>query len=262
MLVFACITPHPPLLLPTIGKKVAKKVEKTKRAMEKLEEDLYLSKPDILIVISPHGSCMNDAFTLNLAPEYETDLSEFGDITTKLKFNGEQELTSLLREASKEQAFATAVISEPKIDHGAAVPLYYLAAHLPKIPIIPVGFCELDPKHHLDFGKMLQEQISELNKRVAVVASGDLSHALTTDAPAGYSEAGAGFDAKIQELLAAGNTAGMLQLDKKLVADAAECGFRSFLILMGALRGVNFNYKAYSYEAPFGVGYLVANFAM
>jgi len=40
---------------------------------------------------------------------------------------------------------------------------------------------------------MIAEKISETNKRVAVIASGDLSHALITSAPAGYNPAGPEF---------------------------------------------------------------------
>jgi MEMO1 family protein len=51
-LVFAAISPHPPLLIPSIGKEAIKKIQKTKEALEKLEEDLYLSRPEIIIIIS------------------------------------------------------------------------------------------------------------------------------------------------------------------------------------------------------------------
>ena len=217
-LVFAAISPHPPLLIPTIGKEAIKKVEKTKRALEQLEQDLYLTHPEVIIIISPHGSYFKDAFTLNISTGYETDLRDFGDLTTKLKFKGEMHLTSLIRESSNDQKFSTAVLSEPRLDHGSAIPLYYLARHLNKVPIIPMGFCDLDYKTHLDFGAMIKEIILETNKRVAVIASGDLSHALITDAPAGYNPAGPEFDAKIQELLSTNNIAGMLRLDKKFIS--------------------------------------------
>ena len=119
----------------------------------------------------------------------------------------------------------------------------------------------MDWKSHVAFGSLLKETIAETNKRVAVIASGDLSHALFTEAPAGYNPAGPAFDKKIQELLATNNLSGMLQMDKNMVAGASECGFRSFLILMGILRGMSSRYTSYSYEGPFGVGYLTANFA-
>jgi len=261
-LVFAAIAPHPPLLIPAIGKDVLKKAEKTKTALEQLEEDLYLSHPDVIIIITPHGSFFQDAFTLNMNPAYETDLHEFGDLTTKLKFKSDMQLVSRLRERSRDADFPVGAISQTLIDHGQAVPLFYLTAHLPNISIVPVGFCDLPWKSHLDFGNLIKECVMETKQRVAVIASGDLSHALTTDAPAGYNAAGKEFDQKIQELLATNNVAGMLQLDKKFVSDAAECGFRSFLILMGILQGVNHTYKSHSYEGPFGVGYLTANFVL
>ncbi|MBI5729252.1 MAG: MEMO1 family protein [Candidatus Magasanikbacteria bacterium] len=260
-LVFAAITPHPPLLIPAIGKENIKKIDATKKALEKMEEYLYLSHPDIVLLISPHGKLFDNAFSMNVCAEYETDLKEFGDLTTKLHFKGELNLPALIREASKKKEYRTIMISEKKLDHGAAVPLFYLTPHLPDISLTIFGFCNLDAKTHTDFGYLIKEQIMRTNKRVAVIASGDLSHALTTDAPAGFNPEGAVFDKKIQEYLATRNTAGLLQMEA-MIANAAECGFRSFLILMGILRGVNYTFESYAYEGPFGVGYLTANFVL
>ena len=261
-LVFAGITPHPPLLIPSIGKETIKKVEKTKEALEKMEEELYLTSPDTIIIISPHGSYFKDAFTVNQCLEYETDFREFGDLSTRVKFRGEMSLAFKIREAAEKAHMPSTMISEPTIDHGTAVPLIFLTRHLPQINIIPVGFCDLDWKAHTDFGYLLKEQIMESNRRISVIASGDLSHALNNDAPAGFNAAGPEFDKKIQELLAQNNVAGMLQLDPQFVSSAAECGFRSFLILMGILREMSYTYKCHSYEGPFGVGYLTANFVL
>lgn len=259
-LVFAAITPHPPLLIPAIGKDNLKTISKTKAALERLEEDLYLSHPDVIVIISPHGKLLPDAFSMNVCSTFESDLKEFGDLTTKLSFKGEIRLPSVVREACKSKEYKTVMISEPKLDHGTIVPLFYLTPHLPDITVMPVGFSSLDAKSHLDFGYTIKDQIMKTNKRVAVIASGDLSHALTTDAPAGFNPAGQTFDATIQELLATRNTTGLLQLEETFVEQAAECGLRSFLILMGILRDINYNYESYAYEGPFGVGYLTANF--
>ncbi len=261
-LVFAAITPHPPLLIPAIGKDNLKKIEKSKRALEKLEEELYLSKPDIILIISPHGTIFPDAFSINLCSDYRTDLREFGDLTTNLTFKGEMKLPNRVREACKTKNYETTMMSEPVLDHGVAVPLYYLTAHLPNVTLMPIGFSGADWKTHVDFGYLLKEEIMRTNKRVAVIASGDLSHALTTNAPAGFNAKGREFDAKIQQLLAAHNTTGLLQLDPQFVEQAAECGFRSILILMGILRNVNYTYESHAYEGPFGVGYLTANFVL
>lgn len=259
-LVFAALTPHPPILIPTIGKEALKKINETKKALEKMEEDFYAAHPEIILIISPHGSYFNNAFTINNCPEYETDLREFGDLSTKLKFKGDLAFSHRIRAATKTHNFPAVMISENTLDHGSAVPLYYLTKHLPKIHIIQLGFCNLSWKTHLDFGALLKEQIETSNQRIAVIASGDMSHAITTDAPAGFNASGVKFDQKIQELLVAGNISGMVQMDAQLAAEAAECGFRSLLILMGILQHKNYIYKQLAYEAPFGVGYLTAEF--
>ncbi len=261
-LVFAAITPHPPLLIPAIGEKVLKKISKTKAALEKLEEELYLAKPDCIIIITPHGQVFSDAFSLNVCTTFTSNFKEFGDLFTHLTFEGEVSLPGAIRSAAKSVGLQTVLISSNSIDHGVSVPLYYLTKHLPKVKIMPVGYADLDAKNHLEFGYLIKDHIMKSTKRFAVIASGDLSHALTTDAPAGFHPTGVEFDKKIQELLLEHNTAGMLQLDSDFVDQAAECGFRAFLILMGVLRGVHYRYESLSYEGPFGVGYLTANFIL
>lgn len=55
MLVFACFSPHPPLILPEVGSKADRdKVKKTIEALESLAPKLETAKPDLIIISSPH----------------------------------------------------------------------------------------------------------------------------------------------------------------------------------------------------------------
>jgi len=260
-LVFAAITPHPPILIPTIGKDNLSKIEKTKDALSQLEQDLYAAKPDIIIIISPHGDIRPDAFTINLNNEYTVDFEAFGDFSTKLKFKGD----TILMSVGKEKLAAKLPIditSQTELDHGSGVPLYYLAQHLPQVRLIPIYFSLLDNQSHLEFGKGLKEIIMNTDKRIAIVASGDLSHCLTEAAPVPFNPAGKEFDEKLIALLEQGDAQAIVNLDPQLTENAAECGLRSILILLGALYDINCRTEILSYEAPFGVGYLVANFKL
>ena len=87
-LVFSAICPHPPVLIPGIGKKEVEKIEQTNKALKKLEQDLYIAKPQILIVISPHGSLFKDAFSVNAHPEFHSHFDQFGDLSTKKTWAG------------------------------------------------------------------------------------------------------------------------------------------------------------------------------
>ncbi|MEK7084158.1 MAG: hypothetical protein AAB932_02925, partial [Patescibacteria group bacterium] len=71
-LVFAAITPHPPLLVPGIGKEKMGIIHATKQAMDRVEEMLYLSKPHSIIVISPHGTIYPDSFSVNAHTEFSS----------------------------------------------------------------------------------------------------------------------------------------------------------------------------------------------
>lgn len=260
-LVFAAITPHPPILIPTIGKENLEKINKTRQAMEKLEQDLYAAKPEIIIVISPHGEIAGEAFTINLASEYEINFETFGDFATKLKIRGDTVMFATNKENLEDKSPLN-IITEAKLDHGVGVPIFYLTKHLPAVSIIPIYYSLLDHQTHLEFGKGLKEIIMSSPKRVAVIASGDLSHCLTEKAPAPFNPAGKEFDEKIINLIKGGDVQGLINLDQKLIEQAMECGFRSILILFGILNNINYQSTILSYEAPFGVGYLVANFKL
>lgn len=256
-LVFAAITPHPPILIPAIGKEHAAELEKTRAAMERLEQDLYSAKPDLIVVISPHGELNPGAFTINLCREFSANFEIFGDFATKMKLPGDLVTFTAAKETISAKSPIN-IISAPALDHGCAVPLFYLARHLPETPIVPIYFSMLDSQAHFEFGKALKDLILNSEKRVAVIASGDLSHCLSENSPSKCNPAGKIFDEKIISLIVACDLLSLVNLDHKLVEDSAECGLKSILILAGILNDISCKPEVLSYEAPFGVGYMVA----
>lgn len=261
-IVFSAFVPHPPVLIPDIGKENVEKLKITRQALEDLEKNLYVSQPETIIVITPHGHIFQDVFTINAYPELIIDFREFGDLTTKGKFKADLNLIAEITNTAKLRQMPLVLQSEEIIDYGTAVPLLFLAKHLPKVQIIPISFSFLDFKNHLDFGYFLKENFMNSNKRIAIIASGDLSHKLSENSPAGFSPLGKKFDETVINSLKTKNTAGLLNLDQKTCVEAGECGLRSLLILLGILRNVNYNLKIFSYESPLGIGYLVAEFVI
>ncbi|HDQ23014.1 MAG TPA: AmmeMemoRadiSam system protein B [Candidatus Uhrbacteria bacterium] len=261
MLIFSAIVPHPPILIPTIGKDNLDKIKNTVSAMKKLEKELYASKPEVIIIISPHGEIIPDAFSINLNSTYQVSFEDFGDFKTKMEFKSSPMLSLRIKERVEDH-MPLVLSSSNTLDHGIGVPLYYLTPHLKNMEIIPVYYSLLDYKAHFQFGQLLKREIAKCEKRVAVIASGDLSHCLTKEAPAGYSKKGEEFDTKLVEFLKQKKYKEILKIDEKLIEGAAECGLRSFLILLGIIEEYDHEVEIISYEGPFGVGYLVANFKL
>lgn len=257
-LVFAAITPHPPILLPSIGKEHAAKLEQTQKAMEKLEQELYSSKPDLLFIISPHGELFANSFAINLCDSFRANFELFGDFVDRLEFKGD----TVFFTVNKEEIAAKSpinIISVPELDHGISVPLFSLAKHLPNIPIVPIYFSMLDNQTHYEFGKALKDSILTSDKRIAVIASADLSHTLSDESPAPYHPDGKIFDEKLIKNIGTFDFLSLINMDQKLTDNAKECGLRSILILAGIIGDMSCEPEILSYENPFGVGYLTAN---
>ncbi len=260
MIVFAGVTPHPPILLPEIGKENTKFVSQTVKSMQRLASELYAAKPDTVILISPHGPMLADAFALNMAPEFTVGFKEFGDLATEYKVKGDVGLIHHYKEILESQ-MQIVLVNKPALDHGAGVPLHFFFQAMPadSFSLVPMSFSLLDYATHFTFGRKLQEDIINDTKRIAIIASGDLSHRLTEDAPAGYSHWAKKFDETLLEKVQAKDHEALINMDTDFIEEAGECGLRSIIILMGMLNSMNYNPDVYSYEGPFGVGYAVIN---
>jgi AmmeMemoRadiSam system protein B len=260
-LVFTAITPHPPIIIPTIGKNELSKVKKTISAFKALSKDFIQANPDTAIIISPHAPLLPNSFAVSSAKTLSGNFSNFSEFETSLKFENDTDLIKKITDESQKSEIPVDSMDNSNIDHGALVPLYYLVKDLKKLKIVLLSFSYLGPQDHFKYGKIIKRAIdSRTDKKVAVIASGDLSHRLTKDAPAGYSPLGKEFDNQLIELLKERNTEKILNLDPEFIEEAGECGLRSTIILLGILDGLEYNVKVLSYEGPFGVGYLVARF--
>ena len=260
-LVFAAVAAHTPVLIPSIGKSGIDVIKKTRSGMEALEQNLYLAQPDVLLVISPHGDMLPDAFTINMNAKYESNFEEFGDLVTKMTWKPAMLLMDRLREFFKRSDdFPLVMSSHEKLDYGTSVPLYYLTQHIQKINILPMTpSSKLDLKTHYDFGKRMKEEILASNLRVAVIASADLSHRVSERSPEGLSAKGVAFDDKIMEILKERNPVGILDIDDAWLEEASTCSAGALAMMFGILDGVHHEVEILSYEKPLGVGYLVAS---
>ncbi|KPJ55260.1 hypothetical protein AMJ47_00030 [Parcubacteria bacterium DG_72] len=172
-----------------------------------------------------------------------------------------ESLAKTLKEANPDIVF----ISSPHPDWGFNVPLYFLAKDF-KEEIKTYLTGPEPPEVHFAKGKKFYNNL-EKNKNCALIASGDLSHCLKEDGPYGFHPQGPKFDNALIDFLKKKDIKSLLKLDE-IYPEAGECGLRSFSFLLGILEAHSLNSgqawqaEILSYEAPFGVGYLVANFKL
>ena len=262
MLVFSAFVPHSPLLIPEVAKENLSKLNNTIKAYQHLEAELYSAKPDMIVVISSHANTRGgEFFTINQQPKLKVGFKHFGDLVTKLEFTNEIGFGYKIKE-SCEDHFPVMLIADENLDYGSGIPLFYLTQHLPNIKIVSIGYADLSLEKHLKFGEIIRKQINLSHERIAVISSGDLSHKLHSDSPAGFSPMAQEFDEQLIRLVNKGDIEGLINIDHRLIEEAGECGLRSLAILLGIIREINYHPEKLSYEAPFGIGYLVENFKL
>ena len=250
-----CICPHPPLLIPEIGGDALGDVGATVRGMEALAADV--GEPETIVVVSPHTPGYADAHVVNVAPRMRGDFGSFGCPQAAFAFDNDTPFVDLLLAlAGGDKDVAITPGEGDLLDHGVLVPLSFLRPQR----LVSLSIVNAYGEHRA-LGQLVRRCAEELGRDVLFVASGDLSHRLIPSAPAGYDPRGKAFDEVLLRAFEAGDFAALSSLDRGIVAGAGECGLRSFIALGGFLGDdAHDDPRVYSYEGPFGVGYLVARF--
>ncbi len=229
--------------------------------MRELARRVVASSPDVVLFVSPHGRLFRDAFGVYSRPSFEGNMGKFGQAGISYRAEGFPRLAQAIASASS-GAGLPVVFSDQNapipLDHGVLVPLHFLREAGYGGKILPLTYSFLDRSSHWRFGEVIAEVLEEFEGRSAIVASGDLSHRLTPDAPAGFTPRGREYDEKILSLLREERYREVCQLDEDLLEEAGECAFRSLLVMLGA--SPNFKPRFPSYEGPFGVGYATVTF--
>lgn len=257
-LVFSGIVPHPPIMVPEVGREAIGEVRQSISAMGELTRRVIANKAATVILISPHAPLEPYAFVAYQDHELHADFAAFRAPKVQVTAFLDQELLNAIAKRGAEENYTVVGISNAKLDHGSAVPLYFLQRNGWRGKVVALGYSFLSNEDHLRFGSCIGRAIRDVDRPVALIASGDLSHRLKPDAPAGFNATAYIFDDEIVDALRSNDPERIVQINQNLRELAGECGYRSMLIAVGATRELPLSCEVLNYEAPFGVGYMVA----
>jgi len=262
----AVMMPHPPLILPEIGHGEERKIDATVRACAAAAEFVARAKPDTVVVLSPHATLYYDWFHISPGASASGSFADFGAPETRLTVRYDQAFTRQLSAAAARAGFpaGTRGEREPALDHATMIPLLFLQramadGELP--PVVRVGLSGRPLTDHYRLGILLRETAEALGRRIAVIASGDLSHRLRKDGPYGLRPEGPEYDRRIMAAMGSADFGSLFSFSSGFCEAAGECGHRSFTIMAGCFDGLSVQAQRLSYEGPFGVGYGVCLFS-
>ncbi|PKM85047.1 MAG: extradiol ring-cleavage dioxygenase [Firmicutes bacterium HGW-Firmicutes-11] len=256
------IVPHPPLIVPDVGGGQEHKIQKTIDAYQTIAAEIRDLAPDTIVVATPHSIMYRDYIHVSPGASARGDLKRFGDTKTELRISYDQELVNELGICAARNGIPAGSLGEKdkNLDHGILVPLWFLQQELKDVQWVRTSISGLSALDHYRFGKCIAEVAADLDRRVVVVASGDLSHRLSDQGPYDFSEEGPVFDQEVTAAMESGDFLKFLSFPEEFCEAAGECGLRSIQIMAGALDGHTVEPRLLSYEGTFGVGYAVASF--
>ncbi len=274
-IVGAFMVPHPPIMLPEVGRGEEKNIQATTDAYRKVAEEVAALKPETIIISSPHSIMYADYFHISPGKRATGDMGQFR--ASQVKFDVEYD-TDLVAEicaisdsygqekdnitSLEVQGFPAGTMGErdSSLDHGTMIPLYYIREKYTDFKVVRIGLSGLSLPVHYEMGQIIQQAVERTGVRAVYIASGDLSHKMKKDGPYGFAKEGPEYDDQIMEVCASGEFDRLLDFDEVFCEKAAECGHRSFVMMAGALDGLSVTPHKLSHEATFGVGYGICTF--
>ncbi len=163
----AFMVPHPPMIVPAVGRGSEAQISNTIRAYEQVAEEIVTLEPDTIIITSPHSVMYADYF--HISP---------GQVSFQEDYD--TELVAAIDRLAREKGFPAGVMGErdKRLDHGTMVPLYFIRRRYSGGKIVRIGLSGLPLTEHYRLGQMIREAVESLGRRAVFVASGDLSHKL------------------------------------------------------------------------------------
>jgi AmmeMemoRadiSam system protein A len=268
VITYLAYTPHPPIIIPEIGGKRLKEAAATVAGMQEMARQAAATSPETLVFLTPHGNVFRDAVSCLGDPHIHGDMANFNAHEVRTSCPNDLELAAAIGYLCADHDINYIMVDKENarryrlqnsLDHGILVPYYYLSrAGLGSLPVvaISIGFLPLIQLYRL--GTFIARSAEQLGRKVAVIASGDMSHRLKDEGPYSFHPDGPRYDQEVERLLKTCDTQGLLNIPENLRENAGECGYRSLVIMLGCLDGNQYQSQVFSHEGPFGVGYMTA----
>lgn len=265
----AFIVPHPPIILPKIGRGEERKIQKTTDAYREVSRQLMGLHPETVVILSPHAVMYRDYFHISPGKGAKGDFAMFGCSDLQVEAVYDEAFGAELSHLAQKNDIPAGGDGErePGLDHGTMIPLLFMQEALKEAgrkesecKIVRIGLSGLPFSEHERLGRCIAQTAEALNRRIVIIASGDLSHRLLDSGPYEFAKQGPEYDRQVTEIMSKGNLEDFSGFSEDFCEKAGECGHRAFSTMAGALSGIPVTSRLLSYEGPFGVGYAVASF--
>jgi aromatic ring-opening dioxygenase catalytic subunit (LigB family) len=261
-IVFACAASHAPGMTAWTEAAPQEQRNKILGGYQKLGVMLAASKPDALVVVTVEhwaNFFLNQmpTFCIGRADYYDGPVEEWLKIP-KTRVPGDPALGAGLLDACLDSGFDPAFSDELLFDHATILPLHFLNPGM-TVPVVPVIINTLTtpmptPKRCFELGRVLGKALEQESKRIALVATGGLSH---WPGEAKMGKINVAFDERFLEILINGQRARLAEYSHSEIDKEAGSGgheIRTWITVAGAVQDRRATLLAYEPVHPWATG--------
>ena len=258
----AVMVPHPPLIIPDVGRGQEKAIQATIDAYHEAAKKIASWQPDTVVVLSPHSIMYADYFHISPGTGARGDFGQFRAPQVKIQVQYDTELVEALSQEAEAREIPAGTMGErdSRLDHATMIPLWFLNHYYTDYKTVRIGLSGLPLSQHYMLGQCIQKAAELCGRNIVVIGSGDLSHKLKEDGPYGFQKEGPEYDSRIMEVMGAAAFDQLFDFTEEFCDKAAECGHRSFVIMAGTLDRLAVKTEKLSHEGTFGVGYGICTY--
>jgi aromatic ring-opening dioxygenase LigB subunit len=242
--------------------------------MMKLAREVRRSRPDTIVIASPHNlrlrGHLSIALTRYSSGKLEASPGNKEYVSLKVKCDSELAV-EILDEAKKNRlpviganyGTADGPSSDMPMDWGTLVPLWFLTKGAwPKPKVVIVTPCrEIPLLKNFEFGRIIGRVAEEKkSKRIVFVASADQAHTFKKSGPYGYNRRASEYDRFVMEAITGNKLHEILKTDPRLVDQAKPDSLWQMTILAGIMNRIPMIGEIVSYEVPTYFGMICASF--
>ncbi|HEX9264919.1 MAG TPA: extradiol ring-cleavage dioxygenase [Candidatus Binatia bacterium] len=261
-IVFACAASHAPGMTAWTEAAPKKQADNFLGSYRKLGTMLAAAKPDAIVALTVEhwaNFFLNSmpAFCIGRAEHYDGPIEEWLRIP-KARVPGDATLATQLIDACLDHGFDPTFSDELLFDHATFLPLHFLNPNM-AVPVVPIIFNALTPpmptaKRCYAFGRFLGQILEKHPKRIALIATGGLSH---WPGEAKHGKINVPFDKQFLENLISSNHAKLIAYTHDEINTEAGSGgheIRTWIALAGAVESWKAELLAYEPVVPWATG--------
>ena len=270
-LVYACIAPHGGETVPALAGRKLRLFRPTRDGMKSLASRMERSKPDTIVIASPHNLRLHRHVGVVTAENSSGSVTE-GRKTIRLRAKCDVAFARTLVEEAERAGLPVAgatygvsegPLSDLAMDWGTLIPLWFFlrGTGLKSKIVIVTPSRGLPLRLNFEFGRVMARAAEAGSKRVAFVASADQAHAHRRSGPYGYSPSAARYDEFVVAAVNGGRLSSILDLEPGFIDEAKPDSPWQMSMLAGALSEVPMKGEVISYQAPTYYGMLCASYS-